>query len=112
MASQNVHEFTDANFDAEVLKSDVPVLVDFWAIWCGPCRMVAPIIDEIAGEMLGKIKVGKVDIDANMEIAQRYGIQSIPTLMIFSGGEPKETARGAMPKSNILQMIESAIHAG
>lgn len=106
MASENVHTFSDDNFESEVLKSDSPVLVDFWAEWCGPCRMLGPVIDEIAEETSGKIKVGKVDVDKNPNVATQYGIQSIPTLMVFAGGELKESIVGALPKAQILQKIE------
>lgn len=105
MASENVKEFTDGNFEAEVLQSSEPVLVDFWAEWCGPCRMLAPTIDEIANEMAGKLKVGKVDIDANGTMAAKFGIQSIPTLMLFVNGEAKETMMGAQPKGQIISKI-------
>ncbi|MEM7682500.1 MAG: thioredoxin [Planctomycetota bacterium] len=88
MASEAVQEFTDANFDSEVLKSDAPVLVDFWAEWCMPCKMVAPTIDKIASEYQGKVKVGKVDTDANRDVSTRLGISAIPTIILFKGGEP------------------------
>lgn len=106
MASPNVHEFTDANFDAEVLASDLPVLVDFWATWCGPCRAIAPIIDQIANELEGVLKVGKVDTDANHQSAVAYGISSIPAVFIFKNGEVVERLVGAMPKNKLLARIE------
>ena len=87
MASENVKEFTDDNFQAEVLQSDVPVLVDFWAEWCGPCRMLAPTIEKLAADYAGKVKVGKLDCEAARETAMRYGIQSIPTVLIFKNGQ-------------------------
>jgi thioredoxin 1 len=87
MASANVKEFTDANFDQEVLQSSTPVLVDFWAEWCGPCRMLGPTIEKIAGDYTGKVKVGKVDTDANRDISIKYGISSIPTVIVFKGGQ-------------------------
>jgi thioredoxin 1 len=105
MASANVHEFTQANFEAEVLKSDTPVLVDFWAEWCGPCRMLTPIIAEIATDMKGKVKVGKVNIDQNGDLATNFGIESIPTLMLFMGGEVKEVMMGAQPKNQIVNKL-------
>ncbi|MEM8494379.1 MAG: thioredoxin [Planctomycetota bacterium] len=87
MASEAVQEFTDANFDTEVVTADTPVLVDFWAEWCMPCRMLAPTIDEVAQQFEGKVKVGKVDTDANREVSTKYGIQAIPTVLVFKGGE-------------------------
>jgi len=102
-------EFTDANFDQEVLKSDTPVLVDFWAPWCGPCRMVAPIVAEISNEYAGKLKVGKVNTDDNQEVAVRYGIMSIPTLMIFKGGEVADRVVGALPKQALTGKIDAVL---
>jgi len=104
-------EFTDANFESEVLKSETPVLVDFWAPWCGPCKMVAPIVAEISTEYDGKLKVGKLNTDDNQGVAAQFGIMSIPTLMIFKGG--KEVARiiGAQPKQALTGKIEQVISA-
>ncbi len=99
------HAFTDDNFESEVLKSDVPVLVDFYAEWCGPCKMMAPAIDELAKEYEGKWKVGKFDIDANPEHAQKYGIQSIPTVMFFKGGEVVDKVIGFQSKEALAAKL-------
>jgi len=100
---------TAADFDKEVLQSDVPVLVDFWAVWCGPCRMVAPHVDAVAEEFAGKAKVFKVDTDAEGEIASRYGIMSIPTLLFFKGGKVADQIVGAVPKSEIVSRLNRLI---
>ncbi len=100
---------TDDNFEAEVLKSDIPVLVDFWAAWCGPCRMIAPIVEELAVELEGKLKVGKLDVDENQQTSIKYGVRSIPTLLIFKGGELKDTIIGAVPKAQIVQRLNAFI---
>lgn len=101
--SENTVTGTDANFEAEVLQSPTPVLVDFWAAWCGPCRMIAPIVEKIAADFKGKLKVVKVDVDANMASAGRYGIMSIPTLMVFKGGAPVETVIGVVPEAKLVE---------
>lgn len=92
-------EFTESNFQAEVLDSDTPVMVDFWAVWCGPCKMVAPTIDQLATEYAGKAKVGKLNVDQARNIAMKYGVMSIPTVLVFKNGEVAETIVGAQPKT-------------
>jgi thioredoxin 1 len=99
MASENVHEFTDANFDAEVIKNQQPTLVDFWAVWCGPCRAIAPVVEALAKQYAGKVKVGKLDVDNNQKVAQQFGVQSIPTLLLFKGGKVVEQLVGAGPQT-------------
>ena len=99
-------QVTDASFKQDVLDSDVPVLVDFWAPWCGPCRMVAPVVDEIAEQYADKIKVVKLNTDENPNVANQYGIRSIPTLMIFKGGQRVDMVVGAVPKSTLANTIE------
>lgn len=101
--------FTDGNFESEVLESDVPVLVDFWADWCGPCKMIAPYVKELAGEFDGKAKIGKVDVDSNQMIASKFGIRSIPSLLIFKGGQVVDQIVGAVPKSQIQSKLEAVI---
>ena len=96
---------TDADFEQEVLKADEPVLVDFWAEWCGPSKMIAPVVEEIAGEYSGRLKVTKMDIDANARTATRYGIRSIPTLLVFKGGEVVEQVIDAVPKRHLVEKI-------
>ena len=102
-------EFTDDNFENDVIKSNVPVLVDFWAPWCSPCKQIAPVIAEIAGEYDGKIKVGKMNTDENNKIPAKYGVMSIPTLMIFSGGEVSERIVGAQSKQAITEKINTVL---
>ena len=105
----SVTEVTDANFQAEVVESDVPVLVDFWAPWCGPCRMVAPVVEEIAKDRGEAIKVVKLNIDENNETAIKYNVMSIPTLMVFSGGQVAKTVIGAYPKAKLEAELEPAL---
>ena len=100
---------TDDNFQDEVLNSDLPVLIDFWAIWCGPCKMVAPIVEQLSTEYDGKAKIGKLDVDSNQQTSIKYGVRSIPTLLIFKGGELVETIIGAVPKAKIVEKLESFI---
>ncbi|MHB0915778.1 MAG: thioredoxin [Thermoleophilia bacterium] len=101
-----VIEVTDANFQEEVLDSDIPVIVDFWAAWCGPCRMVGPIVEEIAKDQEGKVKVGKMNVDDNREVATRYQIMSIPTILKFENGEVARQVVGAMPKAALIKELE------
>lgn len=103
--SEHVITLTKDNFEAEVLQSGMPVLVDFWAAWCGPCRMVAPVVDQIADEYAGKIKVGKVNVDEQGELSDKYGIRSIPTLMVFKNGGIVESVMGARSKEALAEML-------
>jgi len=102
-------EFTDQNFSTEVLQSEKAVLVDFWAVWCGPCKMIAPFVEELAGEFEGKAKIGKLDVDNNQESAIKYGVRSIPTVLIFKGGKVVDTIIGAVPKVQLKQKLEAAM---
>ena len=105
--SAHIHYVTDATFEAEVLQSEQPVLVDYWAEWCGPCKMISPILDEIATEYAGKLKVAKVNIDDNQETPAKYGIRGIPTLMVFKNGNIEATKVGALSKSKLAAFIDS-----
>ncbi len=107
----DVATFTDASFEQEVLKSDTPVLVDFWAEWCQPCHMVAPVVDEIAKEYAGKIKVGKVNVDENANVPGNFGIMSIPTIMLFKNGKPEKTMVGVQSKETFKKNIDEVLGA-
>ncbi|MBT3179957.1 MAG: thioredoxin [Candidatus Marinimicrobia bacterium] len=107
--SGKVQEFTDQNFESDVTQSTVPVLIDFWATWCGPCKAISPIIEEIAGEYDGKVTVGKVDVDQNQNTAMKYGVRSIPTLLIMKDGKVVNQIVGAVPKENITKMLDEII---
>jgi thioredoxin 1 len=112
MAGNDTLTFTDDTFETDVLKSDIPVLVDFWAEWCGPCRMMAPTVDQVASEYTGKVKVGKLDVDANQQTAYRFGIRGIPTLLLFKGGQVVEQKVGAISKPEFQKMLEKHVQAG
>jgi len=105
----DVLEVMDSNFDEQVLKSTIPVLVDFWAAWCGPCRMMSPIVDQVAGDYPGKLKVAKLNVDDSPDIAARYGVRGIPTLILFSGGKVKAQTVGAQPREALKEFIDHNI---
>ena len=107
--SDNITHVTDATFDTDVLKSDTPVLVDFWAEWCGPCKMLAPILEEVAVSHAGRVKIAKVDVDDNREIAAKYGIRGIPTLMLFKNGELAAQKVGALSKAQLTAFVDSNV---
>ena len=106
---ENTIQTSDAAFDTDVLKSEKPVLLDFWAEWCGPCKMIAPLLDEIANEYLDKIVVAKINIDENQNMPQKYAVRSIPTLMIFKNGEVQAQRMGALSKSQLVEFLEANI---
>lgn len=112
MAGANTLEFTDADFDEEVLNSDLPVLVDFWAEWCGPCKAMGPIIDELANEYDGKVKIGKVDTDGNREVSVRFQVSAIPTVILFNNGEIVEKFVGLRSKKDFQKALDAAAGAG
>jgi thioredoxin 1 len=109
MASENMLELTDENFDKEVLKAETPTLVDFWAVWCGPCRQIAPMVEALAEQYKGKLKVGKMDVDHHQIVPQQYGIRSIPTLLIFKGGKVVGQVVGAVPRSKLEAEVQKHI---
>ena len=109
MAGPNTLEFKDSTFDSDVLQSDQPVLVDFWATWCGPCRMIAPAVDSVATKFAGKAKVGKLDVDHNQQTAARFQVRGIPTLLLFKNGQVVDQVVGAVPETKLAQMIEAHI---
>lgn len=109
MATENVVHVTDATFDQEVLKSPTPVLIDFWAPWCGPCRAIAPIIDELAGTYAGRLKVVKINVDDNPETPSRYGVRGIPNLLIVKNGQVKDQIIGAVPKQHLVRAVDNAL---
>jgi thioredoxin 1 len=109
MAGDNTLTFTDATFDKEVINSDVPVLVDFWAEWCGPCRMMGPTVDQVATDYTGKVKVGKLDVDSNQGTAARYGIRGIPSLLLFKGGKVVDQKVGAIGKPEFQRMLDAQL---
>lgn len=105
--SEHIHHVTDASFEADVIKADLPVLVDYWAEWCGPCKMIAPILDEVARDYAGKLRVAKVNIDENQDTPARFGIRGIPTLMLFKDGNVEATKVGALSKSQLTAFLDS-----
>jgi thioredoxin 1 len=109
MASSDIVTLQDSTFEQEVLKSDTPVLVDFWAVWCGPCKAIAPTVDELATQYKGRLKVAKMDVDAHQNVPQQYGIRSIPTLLVFKGGHVVASLIGAVNKSKLEDAIQKAL---
>jgi thioredoxin len=109
MASNDIVTLQDGTFEQEVLKSDVPVLVDFWAVWCGPCKAIAPTVEELAQQYKGKVKVAKLDVDQHQNVPQQYGIRSIPTLLMFKGGRVVDTLVGAVPKAKIEDAFKKVL---
>jgi thioredoxin len=109
MASNDIVTLQDSTFEAEVLKSDVPVLVDFWATWCGPCKAIAPAVEELASQYKGRVKVAKMDVDEHQRVPQQFGIRSIPTLLVFKGGRVVDTIIGAVPKGKLEESLKKAL---
>jgi thioredoxin 1 len=109
MANDKIVHVTDASFDQEVLKSPEPVLIDFWAPWCGPCRAIAPIVDDLANEYAGRLKVVKINVDDNPQTPARYGVRGIPNLLIIKGGQVKEQIVGAVPKGHLVKAVDGAL---
>lgn len=109
MAAEHIVDLNSENFESEVLQSKTPVLVDFWAQWCGPCKMLSPILDELAGEYQGKVKIGKVDVDTNQELSAQYSVMSIPTLLIFKGGKVQEQYVGLKGKPELKKSLDDAL---
>jgi thioredoxin 1 len=109
MSSEKIVVFTDANFDHEVIQSDIPVLVDFWATWCAPCKAISPLVDTVADEYAGKVKVGKVNVDENQATPGKYGVRGIPTIILFKGGAVIDQVVGAVPKSQLDALIAKAL---
>jgi thioredoxin 1 len=109
MSGKDIHHVTDSTFDPEVLKSDTPVLVDYWAEWCGPCKSIAPILDEVAKEYEGRLKIAKINVDENQQTPAKFGIRGIPTLMLFKNGNVEATRVGALSKSQLTAFLDSNI---
>ena len=109
MAATNIAQISDDSFDSEVLKSPLPVLIDFWAPWCGPCRAIAPIVDELAGEYAGKLKIVKLNVDDNPRTPARYGVRGIPNLILFKNGEVQQQIVGAVPKAHLVKAISTVV---
>ncbi|RMF10636.1 MAG: thioredoxin [Candidatus Neomarinimicrobiota bacterium] len=107
--AENVYEFTDQNFDTEVLQSEHPVLVDFWAEWCGPCKVIGPVVEEIATDYKNRVKVGKLNVDHNQQTAMKYGIRSIPSLLVFKNGDVLNQVVGSVPKERITKLLDEAL---